>query len=480
MSTMDKQNIGIDDISLYIPKLYLPLSVLAEKRNIEYAKLNKGLGLTSMSIPDVNEDAATMAANAVLELIKKNNLNPSDIGRLYLGTESALDGAKPTATYILDMIQQYFEAEYGPESMEHCDVLDMTFACIGAVDAMLTTVDWVRAKSGRIGIIVSSDFAKYDLASTGEYTQGAGSIAMLIKENPRFITISEESGVSTGPAHDFFKPKRKVSKSILANRLSKDLDLDISAIKKVLDAIEPDDSVLLLHKDTPVFDGPFSNECYKSRVESALKDFKRNNKTDIDAPILDTWSRLIFHLPYAYHAKRICTDLVINNLKLKGDFDSVLRENEISADDPKFTKLFSKTEHYRNFVNEKLEKSQRASSLIGNMYSCSIFLALISSFHYDLEENTNLTGSKIGFFAYGSGAKSKVFEGTVNKDWSPIIAGVDLQGKLDNREAISYEDYENIHRMSMDSALSSSNGFVLDSINEEEGDQYGARSYKLL
>ena len=63
MSTMDKQNIGIDDISLYIPKLYLPLSVLAEKRNIEYAKLNKGLGLTSMSIPDVNEDAATMAAN---------------------------------------------------------------------------------------------------------------------------------------------------------------------------------------------------------------------------------------------------------------------------------------------------------------------------------------------------------------------------------------------------------------------------------
>ena len=84
------------------------------------------------------------------------------------------------------------------------------------------------------------------------------------------------------------------------------------------------------------------------------------------------------------------------------------------------------------------------------------------------------------FFAYGSGAKSKVFEGTVNQDWSSIISGVDLQGKLDNREAISYEDYENIHRMSMDSALSSSNGFVLDSVNEEEGDQYGARSYKLL
>lgn len=480
MSTMDKQNIGIDDISLYVPKLYLPLSVLAEERNIEYAKLNKGLGLTSMAIPDVNEDAATMAANAVLELIKKNNLNPSDIGRLYLGTESALDGAKPTATYILDMIQQYFEAEYGPNSMEHCDVLDMTFACIGAVDAMLTTVDWVRAKPGRIGIIVSSDFAKYDLSSTGEYTQGAGSIAMLIKENPRFITISEDTGVSTGPAHDFFKPKRKVCKSSLAKRLSNELNLDTVSIKKVLDALEPDDSVLLLHKDTPVFDGPFSNACYKSRVESALENFKYNSKTDMNAPILDTWERMIFHLPYAFHAKRICTDLVIKNLKLKGTFDQILAENDLSEDDPKFAKLFSKTDYYRAFVNEKLEKSQRASSLIGNMYSCSIFLALISSFHYDLIEDSDLEGKKIGFFAYGSGAKSKVFEGTVNKEWKSVIDGVKLQDKLDDRNSISYSDYEDIHRMSLDTALSSAGGFVLESINEEVGDQYGARSYRLL
>jgi hydroxymethylglutaryl-CoA synthase len=477
---MDKQNIGIDDISLYIPKLYLPLSVLAEERNIEYAKLNKGLGLTSMAIPDVNEDAATMAANAVLELIQKNNLKPSDIGRLYLGTESALDGAKPTATYILDMIQQYFEAEYGPESMEHCDVLDMTFACIGAVDAMLTTVDWVRAKTGRIGIIVSSDFAKYDLSSTGEYTQGAGSIAMLIKENPRFITISEDTGVSTGPAHDFFKPKRKVCKSSLAKKLSAELKMDAVSIKSVLDALEPDDSVLLLHKDTPVFDGPFSNACYKSRVESALENFKHNSKTDINTPILDNWERLIFHLPYAFHAKRICTDLVIKNLKLKGEFEKILLENDLSEDDPKFTKLFSKSPVYRAFVEEKLEKSQRASSLIGNMYSCSIFLALISSFHFDLVENTELTGKKIGFLAYGSGAKSKVFEGTVNDGWKYIISNVKLQEKLDNRDSISYSDYEDIHRMALDKALASTDGFVLESINEEQGDQYGARSYRLL
>lgn len=60
--------IGIDALAYYVPQQYLPIESLAEARNIEYAKLNKGLGLTSMSFPDVDEDAATMGANAVLNL----------------------------------------------------------------------------------------------------------------------------------------------------------------------------------------------------------------------------------------------------------------------------------------------------------------------------------------------------------------------------------------------------------------------------
>ena len=55
-----------------------------------------------------------------------------------------------------------------------------------------------------------------------------------------------------------------------------------------------------------------------------------------------------------------------------------------------------------------------------------------------------------------------------------------LQEKLDNRDSISYSDYEDIHRMALDKALASTDGFVLESINEEQGDQYGARSYRLL
>ena len=98
--------VGIDDIAIYFPKLYFDMKDFAEFRGADFGKLNKGLGLTAMAIPDAHEDTATMGANACARLIDRNQLDPRKIGRIYLGTESALDGAKPTATYIMDMLEQ--------------------------------------------------------------------------------------------------------------------------------------------------------------------------------------------------------------------------------------------------------------------------------------------------------------------------------------------------------------------------------------
>ena len=158
--------VGIDDIAIHFPKLYFDMKDFAEMRGADFGKLNKGLGLTAMSIPDKHEDTATMGANAVTRLLDRNGIDPSDIGRMYLGTESALDGSKPTATYILDMLEQRYSKQYGKDCFRNCDVVDMTFACIGAVDALHNTLDWVARggeEENRLGIVVFSDNAKYDL-----------------------------------------------------------------------------------------------------------------------------------------------------------------------------------------------------------------------------------------------------------------------------------------------------------------------------
>ena len=71
------KKVGIDSISFYVPNIYLSIEELSASRDLEFEKLNKGLGLNKMSIPDIDEDPATFAANALIDLIEKNNINLS-------------------------------------------------------------------------------------------------------------------------------------------------------------------------------------------------------------------------------------------------------------------------------------------------------------------------------------------------------------------------------------------------------------------
>ena len=191
------KKIGIDAISYYVPSIYLSIEQLSEKRNLDFQKLNKGLGLEKMAIADSNEDPSSFAANALIDLFEKNNLDPQEIGRIYMGTESALDASKPSATYATDLVEKYFTNKFGERCLKNCDITDMTFACIGGVDALQNTIDWVSRNPGKKAIVVSSDLSKYELNSTGEYTQGAGAIALLITENPSILTIDNAWGIAT-------------------------------------------------------------------------------------------------------------------------------------------------------------------------------------------------------------------------------------------------------------------------------------------
>ena len=76
--------VGIDDIAIHFPKLYLDMKDFAEMRDADYGKLNKGLGLSAMAIPDVHEDTATMGANAVTRLIDRNGIKPTPVSYTHL------------------------------------------------------------------------------------------------------------------------------------------------------------------------------------------------------------------------------------------------------------------------------------------------------------------------------------------------------------------------------------------------------------
>ena len=435
---------GIEAASFHVPSLYLEIKDLAEKRNIEPAKLEKGLGLHKMAFPDVHEDAATFAAEALLKLIRDYNLNPKEISRIYLGTESALDAAKPTATYAMQMVETVLEKDFGARCFKNCDVVDMTFACVGAVDALQNCLDFCRANPGKKAVVIASDYAKYELESSGEYTQGGGAVALLLSDNPQLLEIENVYGVATESVFDFFKPRRVALKS----------DLN-SSTEFMPDKIE-------IFTDEPVFDGHYSNQCYQDRIREAYEHYK--DQTGIEKPYKD-WRYLIFHLPYAFHGKRVFTELYS-------------LENQLPFGTPEEQKTVAKSEDYLNFINRKIEPSQRASSEVGNMYTASVFMALLSAMQVSYDNHEDLEGQKIGFLAYGSGSKAKVFAGKVGQSWRNVVEKWNIFENLKNRTSINFETYEKLHRKQLESSVNSDyKGFGLNKIETENPVSVGSRYY---
>tara|TARA_A100000164_G_scaffold199230_1_gene176878 strand:- start:2719 stop:4161 length:1443 start_codon:yes stop_codon:yes gene_type:complete len=476
------KKVGIDALSYYVPSLYVDIKDLASSRDIAPEKLEAGLGLKKMATPDYDEDSASIAANSLYRLIKDNNIDPRKVGRVYLGTESGVDASKPTSSYVVEIIENILSEEFGERCFKNCDIVDLTFACAGAVDALENCCDWVKNGYNRQAIVIASDIAKYELYSTGEYTQGAGSVSMLICENPSIISFNGTWGVSTKGIGDFFKPRRVFKKSNILIEAAKLLGQDVSENEAeiILESANSKfwsdtNDLVEIYKEEPIFEGQFSNESYKERVHEAIENFNEQNQIDI----LTEWENIIFHLPYAFHGRRMIINKWLdwmseNNLSHK--IHSEIGE-PISEDDKEWIRKVSKSSIYKSFIQEKISPGEKASSEIGNMYTASIFMSLISSLIEAITNNKDFENKKIGFISYGSGSKAKIFEGTIQKNWIEKVKNLNLFENLNNRKKISVETYEKLHKSKIASNINNNDGIIkLSKISNAEFTE-GLRNY---
>jgi hydroxymethylglutaryl-CoA synthase len=448
--------VGIDGITFDVPKIHLSIKKLAENRNIEPDKLIKGLGLHKMTLLDKHQDVVTLAANAVLKLIQQENLKPSAISRIYVGTESGVDSSKPIGSYIISLL----ESQLGEATFRNCDVVDMTFACIGAVDALQNTLDYIRLNPTKKAIVVATDNAKYDLNSTGEYTQGAGSVAMLITSSPRILSFSKEVGVATEGVFDFFKPRRL---------LNKETALNLENNPEWNGILENE---IAVYKEQPVFDGHYSNTCYIIRITEAYEHYKKeSNQTGI---IYQNWENILMHLPYCFQGRRTFIEIFAKE-------HPELLATQIGETVKEKIKSLSKSPEYLEVINQKIVPSEIASGQVGNIYTGSIFLGLLSTLCYHFQQKSDLTDKKFGFIAYGSGSKAKVFEAEVSPNWKIVIEKTKLFETLNQSHEIEFDDYLKLHKKEQSlSIVSPKMEFVLDYIEKENPLLLGARYYKFI
>ncbi|HXV45114.1 MAG TPA: hydroxymethylglutaryl-CoA synthase [Nitrososphaera sp.] len=459
--------VGIDDLALYVPKLYLDYKDFAEARGIDPQKLEYGIGIKKMAIADTNQDSACMAANACLKLMQRNHLHPEDIGRLYVATESSLDESKAMNSFVIGMLEQI----YGESSFEHAGGIECKFACVSGSYALYDNANWIRAEenNGKAAVVIVSDIAKYDIGSSGEYTQGAGAVAMLIKEQPRLMA---------------FDPK-----------------VPSTTIKNEYDFYRP------FGKETPLVNGSYSNLLYLISVRKAFDAYKEKAiKTGLiklkdGESITDHIDLFAVHLPYRKMGEKALAYLlrhewrhlprwkhVIKEVGMqepqpkdaRGTIESILADTEFMKADEQFRRAFMQTSFYNEVFEKKMASSLEASAIIGNLYTASMYMGLRSLLEVEHRKGTDLEGKRVGFGSYGSGSSAMVFSGVIQPQYKEIVSKMDLEVDIGPRQRLSMEEYERLHRNERtftDSVINAHKEFVLVKLGGTTADKAGFREY---
>jgi hydroxymethylglutaryl-CoA synthase len=461
-------SVGIDDLAIYVPKLYVDYKDFAVARGIEPQKLQYGIGIKKMALVDANQDPACMAANACLKLLQKNDLHPEDIGRIYIATESGLDESKAMNSFVIGMLEQV----YGEGSFEHAGGIECKFACVSGSYALYDNANWIRAEEngGKSAIVIVSDIAKYDIGSSGEYTQGAGAVAMLIKKDPRLLAFD-----------------RKVASTIIKNEY---------------DFYRP------VGKETPLVNGNYSNLLYLIQVKKAFDRYKEKTlATGLihlkdDESITDYIDFFSVHLPYRKMGEKALVYLlrhewrhlprwkaVIREVGMeepvqkdaRGTIESILLDTEFMKVDEKFRRAFVKTSFFNEVFEKKMASSLEASAIIGNLYTASMFMGFRSLLEFEYKKKeTDIENKRIGFGSYGSGSSAMVFSGIIQPEYKEIVKQMNLEEEIGSRTKLSMEEYERLHgneRNPDDSVIHPHKEFILVKVGGITADKAGFREY---
>ncbi len=96
--------VGIITYGVYIPKFRIKVEEIARVWGANPDDISGGLGVYSKSVPDLDEDTATIAVEAARNAMRRRAIDPQEIGAVYVGSESHPYAVKPTACTVGEAI----------------------------------------------------------------------------------------------------------------------------------------------------------------------------------------------------------------------------------------------------------------------------------------------------------------------------------------------------------------------------------------
>jgi hydroxymethylglutaryl-CoA synthase len=80
--------VGIITYGVYIPRYRIKVEEIAKVWGANASDITGGLGVFEKSVPDLDEDTATIAVEAARNALLRRHIDPEKIGAVYVGSES--------------------------------------------------------------------------------------------------------------------------------------------------------------------------------------------------------------------------------------------------------------------------------------------------------------------------------------------------------------------------------------------------------
>ena len=318
--------IGIDKIGFATSQYVLKLQDLAEARGIDPEKLSKGLLLKELSIAPLTEDIVTLAASASDSILTEQER--AEIDMVIVATESGIDQSKAAAVFVHGLLGiQPFARSF-----------EIKEACYGATAALHYAKLHVENSPESKVLVIASDIAKYGIETPGEPTQGAGSVAMLITQNPRIMAFNNDNVAQTRDIMDFWRPN---------------------------------------YSTTPYVNGVYSTQQYLDSLKTTWLEYQKRYQLT-----LDDFAAVCFHLPYPKLALKGLKKIMDKNLPqekkdlLQNHFDqSILYSQKVGNiyTGSLFLGLLSLLENTDSLkAGDKIALYSYGSGAVAEFFSCEL------------------------------------------------------------------------------------------------------------
>jgi hydroxymethylglutaryl-CoA synthase len=166
-------DVGIIGYGVYISRYRIKVEEIAKVWGTSPERIKQGLMIEEKSVPGPDEDTATVSVEAARNAVKRANIDPQEIGAVYVGSESHPYAVKPTATVVAEAIG----------ATPNLTAADYEFACKAGTAGIQTCMGMAEAGMIKYGMAVGADTSQSAPGDPLEYAAAAGGGAFIVGKN---------------------------------------------------------------------------------------------------------------------------------------------------------------------------------------------------------------------------------------------------------------------------------------------------------